>query len=404
MVNANTMQTRSCGAVRTHALASGRRAVRTTSTVVATMAPDRLASTSTSRTSGYESTSTASYMAACPPGLKGKAVEDYATQRCIDCHTSFPRGLPIGGRRWNAAVLAEAYQRCGEVTSEYAKTFYLGTQLMTPEQAKAIWAIYVWCRRTDELVDGPNASSITPMALDNWERRLEAAFQGRPYDDLDAALSETVRSFPLDIQPFRDMIEGMRMDLFKSRYETFEELYEYCYRVAGTVGLMSMPVMGIDSSYKGPMDVVYKAALALGTANQLTNILRDVGEDARERNRIYVPLSELKQFDITEEEVLAGMFCVSSGRIDDRWRRFMQFQIARARQCFADAEAGVDLLDAKARWPVWSALILYRQILDAIEANDYDNFSRRAYVPKWKKLSSLPLALVRAAMPQNKGH
>jgi len=338
-------------------------------------------------------------MRSAPPGLKGKAVEEFATTRCIECHERYPKGLPIGGRRWNPEVLNEAYVRCGEVTSEYAKTFYLGTQLMTPEQAKAIWAIYVWCRRTDELVDGPNSSSITPQALDNWERRLEAAFNGRPYDDLDAALTETVRQFPLDIQPFRDMIEGMRMDLKKSRYETFDELYEYCYRVAGTVGLMSMPVMGIDPSYKGPMESVYKAALALGTANQLTNILRDVGEDARERDRIYVPMQELRQFGISEAEVLSGMFNRSSGRIDDRWRAFMKFQIARARQCFADAEAGVDFLDAKARWPVWSALILYRQILDAIEANDYDNFNKRAFVPKWKKLASLPKAALRAAVP-----
>ena len=104
---------------------------------------------------------------------------------------------------------------------------------------------------------------------------------------------------------------------------------------------------------QGPMERVYKAALALGTANQLTNILRDVGEDIRERNRIYIPMQELRQFNITEEEVLAGMHSPSSGRIDDRWRQFMKFQIARARQLFEDAEAGVDFLDDKARWPVW---------------------------------------------------
>jgi phytoene synthase len=88
------------------------------------------------------------------------------------------------------------------------------------------------------------------QALDRWEQRLEAIFEGRPYDVLDAALTDTVSRFPLDIQPFRDMIEGMRMDLVKSRYETYDELYEYCYRVAGTVALMSMPVMGIDPTFK----------------------------------------------------------------------------------------------------------------------------------------------------------
>ncbi|CAI5526752.1 unnamed protein product, partial [Closterium sp. Naga37s-1] len=153
------------------------------------------------------------------------------------------------------------------------------TKLMTPERRRAIWAIYVWCRRTDELVDGPNASHITPRALDRWEERLDELFQGRPYDMLDAALSDTIQTFPMSIQPYRDMVDGMRMDLRKSRYRTFDELYVYCYNVAGTVGLMSVPVMGIDPKSKAPVEDVYKAALDLGIANQLTNILRDVGEE-----------------------------------------------------------------------------------------------------------------------------
>jgi hypothetical protein len=283
----------------------------------------------------------------------GKDVEEFAMERCIQMHQRYPQGLPLPKLRWGPAQLDDAYARCGSVTSEYAKTFYLGTQLMQPKQARAIWAVYVWCRRTDELVDGPNASRITPkvrgraarkghaanhsrlartgggaharrpstgrplpwpallppacarptvctttahhharcrphtmpppaphhtphprmhptshhttlnmhtppthpghhhaQALDRWEERLEALFEGRPYDVLDAALTDTISQFPLDIQPFRDMIEGMRMDLFKARYETYDELYEYCYRVAGAVGLMSMPVMGIDPIYK----------------------------------------------------------------------------------------------------------------------------------------------------------
>nr|ABY50091.1 phytoene synthase [Dunaliella salina] len=337
--------------------------------------------------------------------LSGKQVEEQAMLQCIKTAQSVPPSTGLlnpRGLRWQGSSLEAAYERCGAVCSEYAKTFYLGTQLMTPVQARCIWAIYVWCRRTDELVDGPNASKITPQALDRWEERLESMFQGKPYDVLDAALTDTISKFPLEVQPFRDMIEGMRMDLFKSRYHTFDELYEYCYRVAGTVGLMTMPVMGIDPNYKGPIDKVYKAALALGTANQLTNILRDVGEDIRERDRIYLPLDELKQFGISEEEVKAGIHKLSQGKVDERWRAFMKFQIKRAREYFQEAEDGVDYLDVKARWPVWSALILYRQILDVIEKNDYDNFSMRAYVPKSKKFASLPMALFRALVPKNK--
>jgi 15-cis-phytoene synthase len=192
----------------------------------------------------------------------------------------------------------------------------------------------------------------------------------------------------------------MRMDLTKARYETYDELYDYCYKVAGTVGLMTTPVMGVDPAYTGPPSSVLKAALALGTANQLTNILRDVGEDAAQRNRVYVPLEDLETFGIGEGEVARGTLVnATTGAVDERWVRFMRFQIERARACFADAEAGVGALAPDARWPVWSALILYRQILDAIEANGYDNFTRRAYVPKWRKYASLPAAALAAARP-----
>ncbi|KDP35710.1 hypothetical protein JCGZ_10482 [Jatropha curcas] len=288
----------------------------------------------------------------------------------------------------NLSLLSEAYDRCGEVCAEYAKTFYLGTLLMTSERRRAIWAIYVWCRRTDELVDGPNASHITPTALDRWEARLEDLFRGRPFDMFDAALSDTVTKFPVDIQPFKDMIEGMRLDLKKTRYKNFDELYLYCYYVAGTVGLMSVPVMGIAPESQAPTESVYNAALALGIANQLTNILRDVGEDAR-RGRIYLPQDELVQAGLSDDDIFAG-------KVTDKWRNFMKSQIKRARMFFNEAEKGVTELSAASRWPVWASLELYQKILDEIEANDYNNFTKRAYVSKAKKLASLPIAYARS--------
>ncbi|KAJ6391949.1 hypothetical protein OIU77_025832 [Salix suchowensis] len=287
-------------------------------------------------------------------------------------------------------LLNGAYDRCGEVCAEYAKTFYLGTLLMTPERRRAVWAIYVWCRRTDELVDGPNAPHITPKALDRWEQRLGELFEGRPYDMYDAALSDTVSKYPVDIQPFKDMIQGMRMDLKKSRYKDFDELYLYCYYVAGTVGLMSVPVMGIAPESKASTESVYNAALALGIANQLTNILRDVGEDAR-RGRIYLPQDELTQAGLSDEDIF-------NGKVTEKWRIFMKGQIKRARMFFDEAEKGVAELSDASRWPVWASLLLYKQILDSIEANDYDNFSKRAYVGKAKKFASLPIAYGRALM------
>ncbi|XP_038681508.1 phytoene synthase 2, chloroplastic-like [Tripterygium wilfordii] len=291
-------------------------------------------------------------------------------------------------------ILNEAYERCGEVCAEYAKTFYLGTLLMTPERRRAVWAIYVWCRRTDELVDGPNASHITPKALDRWEERLNDLFEGRPYDMFDAALSDIVSKYPVDIQPFRDMIQGMKLDLNKTRYNNFDELYLYCYYVAGTVGLMSVPVMGIAPESKASTESVYNAALALGIANQLTNILRDVGEDAR-RGRIYLPQDELAQAGLSDEDIFRG-------EVTDKWRSFMKGQIKRARMFFDMSEKGVSELNQASKWPVWSSLILYRQILDSIEANGYNNFTKRAYVEKSKKLASLPVAYVRSLMGPSK--
>ncbi|KDP26944.1 hypothetical protein JCGZ_21037 [Jatropha curcas] len=284
--------------------------------------------------------------------------------------------------------LEEAYERCKNICAEYAKTFYLGTLLMTEERQKAIWAIYVWCRRTDELVDGPNAVHMSSAVLDRWEERLEDIFDGRPYDMLDAALTHTVFNFPLDIKPFRDMIEGMRMDTRKCRYENFEELYRYCYYVAGTVGLMTVPVMGIAPESSLSPQTVYNSALFLGIGNQLTNILRDVGEDAL-RGRVYLPQDELAEFGLCDKDVFAR-------KVSDGWREFMKQQIARARYYFNLAEEGASQLDKASRWPVWSCLMLYREILDAIEDNDYDNLTKRAYVGRTKKLLTLPLAYTRA--------
>jgi 15-cis-phytoene synthase len=289
----------------------------------------------------------------------------------------------------------ESYKLCRHLTAKYAKTFYLGTLLMSPAKRQAIWAIYAWCRRTDELVDGPASAITTPETLDLWEQHLESIFAGCPTENYDVALVDTLQRFPIDIQPFRDMIAGQRMDLYRSRYETFEELYLYCYRVAGTVGLMSTAVMDIDVTtnttpwhQKQPIYIPTEEAIALGIALQLTNILRDVGEDAQ-RGRIYIPLEDLGRFNYTEQDLCNGV-------VDERWRSLMRFQIDRAQQFYNQAEKGITYLAPYARWPVWAASMLYGQILDVIERKDYNVFNQRAYVPQWKKLRTLPLAWMRS--------
>ncbi|MEN9216395.1 MAG: phytoene synthase [Gloeomargarita sp. HHBFW_bins_162] len=281
-------------------------------------------------------------------------------------------------------AVAQAYAECERLTAQYAKTFYLGTLLMAPAKRRAVWAIYAWCRRTDELVDGPQCDRTSLTTLQDWEIQLEKTFAGHPQDIYDLALYAATREFPLDIQPFRDMIAGQRMDLCQCRYTTFAELETYCYRVAGTVGLMSLAIMGARQD----SPAVRRAAVALGIANQLTNILRDVGEDWQ-RGRIYLPLEDLTAYSYTVTELKHGV-------INGAWRRLMKFQIARARAYFAQAEPGVNELCRDARWPVWTALLNYRRILDEIERNDYDVFNRRAYVSLPGKLSALPGALWRS--------
>lgn len=289
---------------------------------------------------------------------------------------------------------SEAYEICRQITAKYAKTFYLATLLMPEEKRRAIWAIYFWCRRTDELVDGPQSRLTTPETLDRWEQQLESVFAGEPIEDADVALVDTLQRFPMDIQPFRDMIAGQRMDLSRSRYQTFEELKLYCYRVAGTVGLMTSPVLGFDLAWsqtpwngQGSMNPL-DDAIALGIAKQLTNILRDVGEDAQ-RGRIYLPLDELALFNYTEEDLFKGV-------VDERWKGLMRFQIQRARKFYTQAEKGIGTLSRDARWPVWAATMLYQGILDVIEQNHYDVFTQRAYVSKARKLLYLPIAWLRA--------
>ncbi len=288
--------------------------------------------------------------------------------------------------------LDKAYEACRRETAKWAKTFYLGTLLLPPAKRRAIWAIYVWCRRTDELMDSPEAMKRTvdelSRRLDDWEQKTRGIFDGKVNDSLDAVLVDTIGHFPMEIKPYLDMIEGQRMDLNLHRYQTFEDLKLYCYRVAGTVGLMTQGVMGLDPAYTtapwssspDPSD----AAIALGIANQLTNILRDVGED-RGRGRIYIPQEDLIKFNYSEEELIAG-------KINSNWKALMAFQLARARDWFERSEEGVRWLSSDARWPVWTSLRLYRGILDAIERLDYDVFNNRAYVKGWVKIINLPVS------------
>ncbi|MCQ9203802.1 MAG: phytoene synthase [Prochlorococcus marinus CUG1436] len=290
--------------------------------------------------------------------------------------------------------LDQAYELCRKETQQWAKTFYLGTLLLPKEKRKAIWAIYVWCRRTDEIMDSAEASTKSQDELsdnlDEWEENTKNVFKGNIKSELDSVLLDTIEKYPQSIQPYLDMIDGQRMDLNKFRYKDFDELKLYCYRVAGTVGLMTQNVMGIDSAYtSAPWSALpdpSEAAIALGIANQLTNILRDVGED-RQRGRIYLPQADIEKFNYSEEELLQG-------KINKQWKALMNFQLTRAREWFQKSEDGIKWLSSDARWPVWTSLRLYRGILDSIERLDYDVFNNRAFVKNSVKALEIPISFL----------
>jgi len=290
--------------------------------------------------------------------------------------------------------LDQAYEICRKETQQWAKTFYLGTLLLPQEKRRAIWAIYVWCRRTDEIMDSVEASTKSQDELsdnlDEWEENTKNVFKGNIKSELDSVLLDTIEKYPQSIQPYLDMIDGQRMDLNKFRYKDFDELKLYCYRVAGTVGLMTQNVMGIDSAYTSApwssMPDPSEAAIALGIANQLTNILRDVGED-RHRGRIYLPQADIEKFNYSEEELLKG-------KINKQWKALMNFQLTRAREWFQKSEDGIKWLSSDARWPVWTSLRLYRGILDSIERLDYDVFNNRAFVKNSVKALEIPISFL----------
>lgn len=289
-------------------------------------------------------------------------------------------------------ILRKVYVESGEVTSAFAKTFYMGTQLLPEASREAIWAIYVWCRRTDEIVDAPRESDDEMLSdLGIWEMRLENLWKyGEVEDVFDLCLLDVLVKYPtLPITPFVDMVRGMLMDvpgLGQDRYESFEDLHLYCYRVAGTVALMCLPVFGCSPGYD---EVVSREpALSLGVAMQLTNILRDVGEDAVTRGRVYLPREDLERFGVTEEQILEQ-------RVDENYINMMKFSITRARMYYERARRGVFMLAEESRLPVQSSLDAYGTILDKIEENGYDTLTTRAYVDKWEKLSMIPFSWYR---------
>lgn len=272
------------------------------------------------------------------------------------------------------ALLARAYARCEELTAQHSRSFYMASRLLPPDKRRAVRALYAFCRVTDDIVD--HSQGHIPTELSEWRSHSLSAHP--PSDDLVAVAWADARvRYSIPVHYARQLLNGVARDTFQTRYDTFDELAAYAYGVASTVGLMSMHITGFNGAEAVPY------AIKLGVALQVTNILRDVGEDWR-RGRIYLPQEELTAFGLTEADI-------ADSQVTDRWREFMRFQIIRNRQLYEEAWPGIGMLHADGRFAIGAAADLYRGILDSIEANDYDVFNRRAFVSKWGKVRRLPV-------------
>lgn len=284
--------------------------------------------------------------------------------------------------------LRDAYTHCRKITREHAKTFYMATRFLPNHKQRSIFAIYGLCRYLDDLVDEAedliHQKSISLAQVEerlaDFQKKLIRTYEGYEQDDpILTAFSDTLKTYHISMDLPMLLMEGVMSDLTKTRYTNFEELYDYSYKVASVVGLMTSEVFG----YSEPKALEY--AVDLGIAMQLTNILRDVGEDLS-KGRIYLPAEELLRFQITEEEL-------KNREQSSRFKALMRFQIDRARSYYEQADKGIPMLSRDSRLPVILARMNYSRILDQIEQNDYDVFDKRAYLSSMQKFFILPRAI-----------
>jgi phytoene synthase len=272
------------------------------------------------------------------------------------------------------ASLRKAYTHAQEITREHSKSFYLASGLLPEEKRSAVRALYAFCRTVDDIVDEDRLDE-RESHLDYWREVIQSASFSAE-DLVAAAWTDTLVRYNIPRHYALQLIDGVHRDITQTRYQTFDELATYCYGVASTVGLMSMYIVGFKSNEAVPY------AIKLGVALQMTNILRDVGEDFRNR-RVYLPREELALYGISEADIAAG--CVT-----DAWSQFMKFQIERARKLYEEAWPGVKLLEREGQLAIGAAAIFYQGILDTIETNGYDVFNQRASLGVWEKIGRIP--------------
>lgn len=303
-----------------------------------------------------------------PPGEASALLE--ALRRVAEQDRPTEHDLPAPERP--PLTLDEAYRICIHITRANSRSFFLSSQFLPAEKRRAIRALYAFCRTSDDLVD--KLSSEAERSLARWVALVHAP-QPPSDDPVLLAWNDTATRYSVPQTLTDELLAGVAMDLSVNRYATFDDLWLYCYRVASVVGLISMQIIGHRSG-------ATPYAVSLGVALQLTNILRDVGEDAA-RGRIYLPQEDLDRFDLCDEDILQG-------RCNPRFHMLMQFEIERAHALYEEAWPGIALLSEDSRFAVGAAAEVYRSILSKIVVNRYDVFSQRAHLSSSEKLRVLP--------------
>ncbi len=263
-------------------------------------------------------------------------------------------------------------QYCQDKAAKSGSSFYYSFLFLPPEKRRAITALYAYCREVDDVVDECSDVDIARAKLAWWRHEIAGTFAGKAQHPVAQALIPVVRRFGLPQTRFHDILEGMEMDLQFNRYPDFATLQLYCYRVAGVVGVMAAQIFG----YRDAATLHY--AENLGTAFQLTNIIRDVGEDAR-RNRVYLPLDELARFDVAASDIV-------DLRETESFRQLIEFQIDRARDYYRRAIASLPRRDRKSQRPGLVMAAIYRTVLDEIRAGGCKVLNQRTSLTPLRKL------------------
>jgi 15-cis-phytoene synthase len=261
---------------------------------------------------------------------------------------------------------------CQQRAAASGSSFYYSFLFLEPRRRQAITALYAFCREVDDVVDECPDAGLARTKLDWWRGEVAALYVGRPSHPVTQALAGSLQEFHLPQEQLLEIIEGMEMDLEQVRYADFKALHLYCYRVASVVGLLAAEIFG----YKDRQTLKY--AHDLGLAFQLTNIIRDVGEDAR-RGRFYLPQDELARFGVTEADLLQANY-------SDNFRRLMAFQVERARATYAQAFAQLPATDRKAQRAGLVMAAIYQATLDEIVRDSYRVLDQRISLPPLRKL------------------